>query len=260
VSVAGLHSAPCCSRCLLRTPVLPCGALRARARAWQGIVFLNNFIVGRYWNPKGPQMTLYIAAPLLVTGANHIVLLEMDTVVDPGAAAVTFVDAPDFTGPQCELEAATTAPAAGAVVAMFPCQSPAAPAQLWQTSAATAADGSTGMYVHPSSGGGMFDATLCLALGPRRDPSTGQPGTQLLPCSTSGADLVFSQGAGGTLVSAASGLCLDITSHLTTPCAGVEGYGCNGGANQQWTLPPAAGGAVTSAQDGHCLSVAQPAA
>ena len=93
----------------------------------------------------------------------------------------------------------------------------------------------------------------------RTDPSTGQPGTQLLPCSTPGADVTFesSLSPNSTVTSTTSSLCLDITSHLTTPCAGVEGYGCNGGANQAWTLPLAASaGAVTSAQDGHCLSIA----
>ena len=91
------------------------------------------------------------------------------------------------------------------------------------------------------------------------DPSDGPPGTQLLSCSASGADVTFTSSltANSTVTSSASGLCLDITAHLTVPCAGVEGYGCNGGLNQAWTLPAVGtAGQVVSGQDGHCLSIA----
>lgn len=42
----------------------------------KGIVFLNGFNLGRYWN-KGPQRTLYVPAPLLRSGENEIVIFEL---------------------------------------------------------------------------------------------------------------------------------------------------------------------------------------
>lgn len=39
----------------------------------KGVVFVNGFNVGRYWN-AGPQKTLYIPAPLLKTGENQVKL------------------------------------------------------------------------------------------------------------------------------------------------------------------------------------------
>ncbi len=93
------------------------------------------------------------------------------------------------------------------------------------------------------------------------DPSTGEPGAQLLQCS---ADTVFhvspdATSSGAVTISRASdGLCLDITAHSTAQCAAVEGYACNGGANQGWRVGSIGSqGAITSIQDGHCLSVAQ---
>ncbi|WP_411344661.1 beta-galactosidase [Paenibacillus sp. WLX1005] len=46
-------------------------------KGWQkGIVYINGFNLGRYWN-KGPQRTLYIPAPLLVEGTNELIILEL---------------------------------------------------------------------------------------------------------------------------------------------------------------------------------------
>ena len=45
---------------------------------WQkGVVFINGFNIGRYWN-AGPQRTLYIPAPLLKNGKNEIVVFELE--------------------------------------------------------------------------------------------------------------------------------------------------------------------------------------
>lgn len=44
---------------------------------WQhGYLYLNGFNLGRYWNPVGPQRTLYAPAPLWRAGANELVVLE----------------------------------------------------------------------------------------------------------------------------------------------------------------------------------------
>ena len=48
-----------------------------------GSVWINGFNLGRYWNSKGPQRTLYLPAPLLREGENEIVVLEYDTVKEP---------------------------------------------------------------------------------------------------------------------------------------------------------------------------------
>ena len=56
-----------------------------------GFVTVNGFNIGRYWNDKGPQKTLYIPAPLLRTGENEIVIFETDGVDTP---TVEFLDAP----------------------------------------------------------------------------------------------------------------------------------------------------------------------
>ncbi len=58
-----------------------------------GSVWVNGFNLGRYWNSKGPQKTLYLPAPLLKEGENEIVVLEYDSVTSP---VVTFVDSPDI--------------------------------------------------------------------------------------------------------------------------------------------------------------------
>ena len=55
----------------------------------KGNVFVNGFNVGRYYN-KGPQHTLYIPAPLLVTGKNDIYIFELQSAVD----TIEFVDKP----------------------------------------------------------------------------------------------------------------------------------------------------------------------
>lgn len=48
----------------------------------KGVVFLNGFHLGRYWN-IGPQLTLYVPAPLLRSGTNEIVVFELHGVKEP---------------------------------------------------------------------------------------------------------------------------------------------------------------------------------
>ncbi|MFJ5954838.1 beta-galactosidase family protein [Paenarthrobacter sp. NPDC092416] len=43
----------------------------------KGFVWLNGFLLGRYWS-KGPQITLYAPAPLLRAGRNTIKVLELE--------------------------------------------------------------------------------------------------------------------------------------------------------------------------------------
>jgi beta-galactosidase len=59
----------------------------------KGVVWINGFNLGRYWEANGPQRTLYVPAPLLKTGRNELVVLELH-----GTAShrVEFRDTPDL--------------------------------------------------------------------------------------------------------------------------------------------------------------------
>ena len=43
----------------------------------KGVAWINGFNLGRYWEEKGPQHTLYIPAPKLRQGQNELVILEL---------------------------------------------------------------------------------------------------------------------------------------------------------------------------------------
>ncbi|TKY48267.1 Beta-galactosidase 17 [Spatholobus suberectus] len=61
----------------------------------KGIVFVNDFNIGRYWPLRGPQCNLYVPAPVLKEGDNFLVILELES-PDPELVVRT-VDEPDFT-------------------------------------------------------------------------------------------------------------------------------------------------------------------
>ncbi|WP_315069436.1 beta-galactosidase [uncultured Microbacterium sp.] len=56
----------------------------------KGYAFVNGFFLGRYWR-NGPQRTLAVPAPVTRAGANHLVVLELEDVLQPRAV---FVEAP----------------------------------------------------------------------------------------------------------------------------------------------------------------------
>ncbi|AZS47856.1 beta-galactosidase family protein [Microbacterium oxydans] len=61
--------------------------------AWsKGYAFVNGFFLGRYWR-NGPQRTLSVPAPATREGANRLVVLELENVVEPRAV---FVGAPSL--------------------------------------------------------------------------------------------------------------------------------------------------------------------
>ncbi|MFI6812845.1 beta-galactosidase family protein [Nonomuraea sp. NPDC050328] len=64
----------------------PADAFLALPGWGKGYVWVNGFLLGRYWE-RGPQRTLYVPAPLLRAGANEIVVLELDR-SGPGAIEV----------------------------------------------------------------------------------------------------------------------------------------------------------------------------
>ncbi len=59
-------------------------------KGWEkGAVFVNGHNLGRYWTTKGPQQTLYVPAPILVSDRNEIVVFEQYA---PRTNVLTFVD------------------------------------------------------------------------------------------------------------------------------------------------------------------------
>jgi beta-galactosidase len=56
----------------------------------KGMVWFNGFPLGRYWR-RGPQRTLYVPRPVVRSGPNELVVLELDTLLDP---VVRFVPRP----------------------------------------------------------------------------------------------------------------------------------------------------------------------
>ena len=50
--------------------VRPCGK--------KGLAFVNGHNLGRYWPGMGPQVTLYVPRPFLVSGVNTLVLFELE--------------------------------------------------------------------------------------------------------------------------------------------------------------------------------------
>lgn len=58
----------------------------------KGVVFINGFNLGRYWN-IGPQLTLYLPGPLLKEGSNEILILDLSSVDTP---VIEFLDHPLF--------------------------------------------------------------------------------------------------------------------------------------------------------------------
>lgn len=58
----------------------------------KGIVFINGFNLGRYWE-VGPTKTLYVPAPLLRKGKNEITIFELEGTKQ---LSVEFVDQPDL--------------------------------------------------------------------------------------------------------------------------------------------------------------------
>jgi len=75
----------------------------------KGVAWINGYNLGRYWETRGPQHTLYIPAPVLRTGANELLIFETNFTAASGAPTVNFVAEPDFTGASCSrFDAAAT--------------------------------------------------------------------------------------------------------------------------------------------------------
>jgi len=62
----------------------------------KGVVYINDFCLGRYWPTRGPQQTLYVPSAVLTRGANEIIVFEQEQVFD---FRVRFRDSPDLGKP-----------------------------------------------------------------------------------------------------------------------------------------------------------------
>ena len=59
----------------------------------KGVVFVNGFNLGRYYNDAGPQKTLYCPAPMLKSGTNEIIVFESDRTEEE---VIEFTDTPEL--------------------------------------------------------------------------------------------------------------------------------------------------------------------
>jgi len=199
-------------------------------------MWVNGFNLGRYWN-KGPQRNFYIPAPLLKTGSNEVVMLELERGVE--SCEVAFADKPDFSSApaaQCD-----GAPKAGDVLRMQSCDSSLPHHMAWDVEG-------NGSAQRLALGG------LCLGSGPAKDAQSGQPSATLIDC---GEAVNFT--VSGNQISH-NGMCLDITANGQTPGERVEWYACQRSMhvdkNQLWDLrdTPAHTKWVVSQMDGKCLT------
>ena len=61
----------------------------------KGLLFVNGVNLGYYWPAKGPQTRQYVPGPILKTGGNEIVLIELEA---GGPGTLSFASEPDFRG------------------------------------------------------------------------------------------------------------------------------------------------------------------
>jgi beta-galactosidase len=59
----------------------------------KGFCVLNGFNLGRYFNPAGPQKTIFVPGPLLKSGDNELIVFESDAYQVP---TVEFLDTPEL--------------------------------------------------------------------------------------------------------------------------------------------------------------------
>eukprot|EP01059_Diplonema_ambulator_P015110 TRINITY_DN26215_c0_g1_i1.p1 TRINITY_DN26215_c0_g1~~TRINITY_DN26215_c0_g1_i1.p1 ORF type:complete len:768 (+),score=280.04 TRINITY_DN26215_c0_g1_i1:35-2338(+) len=200
----------------------------------KGMVWVNGFNLGRYWESQGPQHALFLPADKLKTGANDVVVLELDQA--KADLTIAFTDAPNFSGkppPKCQ-DTVT----AGTTLTIFTCNLP-----NFQS------------FTQSDAGNGEFTLSinnLCLTVGPGSDPSSGSPSAQLEACSGA-ANQKFSQS--GSAIKNGNN-CLDITSHNTADGSNIEWYSCNSGTNQQWSIKqtPAHTYQIVTAENGKCAT------
>lgn len=68
-------------------------------RYLQGVAFLNEINLGRYWPFGGPQVTLYVPATFLKPPPNINILVMLELEKAPQDLAIQFIDHPILDGP-----------------------------------------------------------------------------------------------------------------------------------------------------------------
>ncbi len=71
----------------------PCDTFLRLDGFTKGFVTVNGHNLGRYFNPAGPQKTLYVPAPFLKEGDNQVIVFESDSYTDN---TIEFFDTPDL--------------------------------------------------------------------------------------------------------------------------------------------------------------------
>ena len=79
VSDTSCNNMPCFLRGNLRIEGTPADTFIRLDGFHKGFVVVNGFNIGRYWNDRGPQKTLYVPAPILREGDNEIIVFENDS-------------------------------------------------------------------------------------------------------------------------------------------------------------------------------------
>ena len=67
----------------------------------QGVAWVNDFCLGRYWPEVGPQVTLYVPRGVLHQGTNTLLLLEQEAApcLTPDTCHATLQDTHIIDGP-----------------------------------------------------------------------------------------------------------------------------------------------------------------
>ena len=89
----GVKNTPIFLKGVLDIGEKPCDTFVKLDGFTKGFVTVNGFNIGRYFNPAGPQKTLYIPAPLLKQGENEIIVFESDGFEKP---YIEFKDTPEL--------------------------------------------------------------------------------------------------------------------------------------------------------------------
>jgi beta-galactosidase len=60
---------------------VPCDTFLNPSGWVKGVAWINGFNLGRYWT-IGPQLTLYVPAPVLHVGENELIIFECESMTD----------------------------------------------------------------------------------------------------------------------------------------------------------------------------------
>ena len=71
----------------------PCDTFVKPSGFSHGFITVTGINIGRYYNERGPQKTLYVPAPFLKEGKNEIIVFETDSVSD---GVIEFTDTYDL--------------------------------------------------------------------------------------------------------------------------------------------------------------------